>query len=117
MKINRFLGLLALSLGGLGVFVLAQALRPRVLVAPEMLVSRDGDFPHVELILAANPKNVKNLVGGAITSTNPTGGAACRAYATVDGGMTWRPSEFDEQVNKGGADPYAAFTPQGTAIF
>ena len=67
MKINRFLVLLALSLGGLGVFVLAQALRPRVLVAPEMLVSRDGDFPHVELILAANPKNVKNLVGGAIT--------------------------------------------------
>jgi hypothetical protein len=82
-----------------------------------MLVSRDGDFPHVELVLAANPKNAKNMVGGAITYTRPGGGMACRAYATADGGSTWKASEFPEQVEWGSADPYVAFTPQGTALF
>lgn len=91
--------------------------RPRIVVGPNNLVSRDGDFPHVELILAANPKDPKNLVGGAITYTRPGGGTACRAYATTDGGVTWSPSEFPEQVKSGGGDPYVAFTPHGTAIF
>ena len=95
----------------------AEAPGPRVVVGPNMLVSRDGDFPHVELIVAANPKNVKNLLGGAITYTRPRGGTACRTYATTDGGTTWWPSEFSEQVEWGGADPYVAFTPQGTGIF
>jgi hypothetical protein len=90
---------------------------PRVIVGPNMLVSRDGDFPHIELIVAANPKNVKNLVGGAITYTRPNGGFASRAYATLDGGATWHASEFPEQVEWGGGDPYVAFTPQGTALF
>jgi len=90
---------------------------PRIVVGPNMLVSRDGDFPHIELIVAANPKNVKNLVGGAITYTRPNGGTACRAYATLDGGATWHASEFPEQIEWGGGDPYVAFTPQGTALF
>ena len=82
-----------------------------------MLVSRDGNFPHVELILATNPKNARNLVGGAVTYTQPAGGTANRAYATVDGGATWKASEFAEQVQYGGADPYVVFTPLGTAVF
>jgi hypothetical protein len=93
------------------------ATTPRAVVGPNMLVSRDGDFPHIELIVAANPKNVKNLVGGAITYTRPNGGTACRAYATLDGGATWHASEFAEQIEWGGGDPYVAFTPQGTALF
>jgi hypothetical protein len=97
--------------------VQAAAVPPRVIVGPNMLVSRDGDFPHIELIVAANPKNVKNLVGGAITYTRPNGGTACRAYATLDGGATWHASEFAEQIEWGGGDPYVAFTPQGTALF
>jgi hypothetical protein len=82
-----------------------------------VLASRDGDVPHIELIAAANPKNTKNLVGGAITYTRPGGGLASRAYATTDGGATWHSSEFAEQVKWGGGDPYVAFTPQGTALF
>ncbi|HOC41695.1 MAG TPA: sialidase family protein [Thermoanaerobaculales bacterium] len=110
--------LLALAVGSTIAAAAGQpAAAPRILVGPNMLVSRDGDFPHVELILAANPKNAKNLLGGAITYTRPNGGTACRAYATVDGGTTWRPSEFAEQVRWGGADPYVAFTPHGTGIF
>ncbi len=96
---------------------LAQPAPPRIAVGPNMLVSRDGDFPHVELQLAANPKNAKNLVGGAITYTRPEGGFACRAYATHDGGSTWKASEFAPQNEWGGGDPYVAFTPQGTAVF
>jgi hypothetical protein len=94
-----------------------QAATPRIVVGPNMLVSRDGDFPHIELIVAANPRNVKNLVGAAITYTRPNGGTACRTYATLDGGATWHASEFPEQLEWGGGDPYVAFTPQGTALF
>ena len=67
----------------------AQPAPPRISAGPNMLVSRDGDFPHVELQLAANPKNAKNLVGGAITYIRPEGGFACRTYATHNGGGTW----------------------------
>ena len=115
---RRILGaLFLLCIGWLAFASGAEAPGPRVVVGPNMLVSRDGDFPHVELIVAANPKNVKNLLGGAITYTRPKGGTACRAYATTDGGTTWWPSEFAEQVEWGGGDPYVAFTPQGTGIF
>jgi hypothetical protein len=89
----------------------------RIVARPDMLVSRDGDFPHVELQVSANPRDAKNLVGGAITYTRPKGGMACRAYATDDGGRTWSASEFAEQVKWGGGDPYTAFTPRGTAVF
>jgi hypothetical protein len=89
----------------------------KILVGPNMLVSRDGDFAHVELMVAANPKNAKNLVGGAITEARPNGGQACRAYASLDGGSTWAASEFPEQVEFGGGDPQVAFTPNGTALF
>ncbi|HEY7114356.1 MAG TPA: sialidase family protein [Thermoanaerobaculia bacterium] len=89
----------------------------KIVVGPNMLASRDGDFPHVELVVAASPKSAKNLVGGAITYTRPEGGTANRAYASTDGGASWKASEFPEQVQWGSGDPYVAFTPQGTAIF
>jgi len=43
----------------------ASRVAPKIEVGPNMLVSRDGNFPHVELVLAANPKNAKNMVSGA----------------------------------------------------
>ena len=95
----------------------AAAEAARIVVGPNMLASRDGDFPHVELVVAASPKNAKNLVGGAITYTRPEGGTANRSYATLDGGASWKASDFPEQVKWGSGDPYVAFTPQGTAIF
>src|ERR1017187_7065716 len=90
---------------------------PRILVGPNILVSRDGDAPHVELIVAANSRKASNLVGGAITYTRPKGGTACRVYASTDGGSSWKASEFPEQMELGGGDPYTAFTPEGTALF
>ena len=90
---------------------------PQILIGPNLLVSRDGDIPHVEPILAINPRDPKNLLGAAITATRPEGGMACRTYSSLDGGATWRASDFPEQVEWGGGDPLVVFTPHGTAIF
>jgi hypothetical protein len=90
---------------------------PRVLVGPNILVSRDGDVPHVELMIAASPKTSRHLLGGAITATRPEGGMACRAYSSIDGGSTWKSTEFAEQIQWGGGDPQVAFTLNGTALF
>jgi hypothetical protein len=90
---------------------------PRVLVGPNILVSRDGDVPHVELMVAASPKTSRHLLGGAITATRPEGGMACRAYSSTDGGATWKATEFAEQILWGGGDPQVAFTLNGTALF
>jgi BNR repeat-like domain len=89
----------------------------RIMVGPEVLVSRDGDVPHIETHLAVNPKNWKNLVGGAITMTRPEGGFATKTYASLDGGQTWHDASFPEQIRFGGGDPQVAFTANGTAIF
>ena len=106
----------ALGLAGGWAALGAEASAPKVTVGPNILVSRDGDVPHVELIVAASPRTVKNLVGAAITATRPAGGWACRAYSSTDGGATWKASEFPEQVEWGGGDPQTAFTIQGTAL-
>ena len=117
MRNGRHFALAAALLAGAALPVLAAGETPKIVVGPDIIVSRDGDFPHVELNVAANPRNARNLVGGAITYTRPAGGTANRAYATIDGGSTWKASEFAEQVDWGSADPYVAFTPQGTALF
>lgn len=96
---------------------LPAAAQPRMMVGPEVLVSRDGEAPHVELHLATNPKDRNNLVGGAITMTRPDGGFATKTYASLDGGHTWQDATFPQQIRFGGIDPQLAFTPHGTAIF
>ena len=85
-------------------------------VGPNVLVSRDGDVAHCETMVAANPKDPKNLVGTSITLTLPDGGATNKVYATSDGGATWRDAGFDEG-SQGGGDPQVAFGATGTAIF
>ncbi len=88
-----------------------------VIVGPNMLVSRDGDIPHVELMAASNPKNPKNILGASITNTKPDGGWADKTYASLDGGNSWSASSFPEQMEWGGADPQVAFGAHGTAYF
>ena len=87
------------------------------MVGPDYLVSRDGDRPHVEIMAAANPRNPRNLLAGAITFTRLDGGAATKAYASFDGGVQWDDITFPEQKESGGGDPQVAFTALGTAIF
>lgn len=75
------------------------------MVGPDYLVSRDGDRPHVEVMAAANPRDPKNLLAGAITFTRPDGGAATKAYVSFDGGVQWDDIVFPEQKEHGGGDP------------
>lgn len=91
----------------------------RIMVGPNILVSRDGEVPHVELMISSNPKNPKNLVGAAITFTRPDGRTACKTYTSLDGGYTWIDSSFAEQIQykEGGFDPQVAYGLNGTAYF
>ena len=91
----------------------------KVMVGPNMLVSRDGNFSHAELGVAVNPRNHKNIVSAAITASRFQGGYgyACKTYATTDGGVSWVDSSFREQVEFGGGDPQVAFGLHGTAYF
>jgi hypothetical protein len=68
-------------------------------------------------MIAANPKNRKNLLGAAITTSSSGSGMGSKAYASFDGGHTWHDSVFPEQVASGGGDPQVAFSPHGTAYF
>jgi hypothetical protein len=89
----------------------------RIVAEPDFLVSRDGDVPHVETMVAANPKNPRNLIGGSIVGGRPAGGYHCKTYASHDGGLSWIDRSFPELVRHGGGDPQVAFTPSGSAIF
>jgi hypothetical protein len=121
--ISRYLALLALLCIGTG-FSSPEGKPPnrreaaptQIRVGPNVLVSRDSELPHVELMLAASPRTVSNLLGGAIAAT-PQGGTACRAYSSMDGGLTWKASDFPEQIEFGGFDPQVAFSARGTALF
>jgi hypothetical protein len=92
------------------------AARPRLLVGPDVLVSRDGESPHVELMIAANPRRPGNLVGAAITGTGPDGSDATSSYASFDGGATWKAVPLPEPRAAGGGDPQVTFTAAGTAL-
>ena len=89
----------------------------RIVIGPDYLVSRDGDRPHVETMVAANPRNPRNLLAGAITFTRRDGGSATKAYVSHDGGIVWDDVIFPEQRELGGGDPQVAFTAAGTALF
>ncbi|OGD34245.1 MAG: hypothetical protein A2V45_14720 [Candidatus Aminicenantes bacterium RBG_19FT_COMBO_58_17] len=89
----------------------------RILVGPNVLASRDGEIPHVELMVATNPKKPKNLLGTAITFSRRGGDTACKVYASQDRGCTWVDSSFPEQMEFGGVDPQVAFGLNGTAYF
>jgi len=88
-----------------------------LVVGPDLLVSRDGTFPHIEPTVAAHPRDPSNLVAAAMTLPRPVRGVACRIYTSLDGGSTWKTVELEEQVEKGLGDPQVAFTPRGTALF
>jgi hypothetical protein len=91
--------------------------RADIRVSPNMLVSRDGDIPHVELMIAANPKDSKNFLGASITNARPDGGWTDKTYASLDGGSTWTASDFPEGMKWGSGDPQVAFGSHGTAYF
>ena len=89
----------------------------RILVEPDVVASRDGNAPHVEVHVASNPRNRNNLIAGAISHTRPDGTPASKVYYTKDGGLTWSDVSFAEQIQWGGGDPQVAFSETGTGFF
>jgi hypothetical protein len=98
----------------------AQDVSPQaqIIVGPNVQVSQDGEFPHVEVMVAGNPVRAGNLLGAAITVG--AGGKlgvtqTSKTYASLDGGNTWIDAIFREQQQHGGGDPVIAFGRSGTA--
>jgi len=87
----------------------------RILVGPNVRVSRSSSLPRAEMEIAANPTNAKNLIGAAIVTE--LDGDHCKTYASFDGGYTWRETTFAELPESGTGDPQIAFAPDGTAYF
>jgi len=93
--------------------------QPRILVGPNLLVSRDSDCNLGELLIAANPVDPRNLLGSGICfrTNHPQGGQENRGYYSLDGGYRWATIRFPEQTSGGGGDPQVAFGRTGTAYF
>ena len=94
----------------------AGAAGARVLVGPNVLVSRDGDVPHVESHAAAHPADPRRLVATAITFTRAEGNYATKAYLSEDGGQSWTDVTFRETHMRGAFDPKVAITAGGTVL-
>ncbi len=90
---------------------------PRIVVGPNILVSRDGDVAHCETIVSANPKNPKNLIGGSIVMGRPDGSPLTKPYVSYDGGASWTDITLPEEMEHGGGDPQTGFGIGGTAYF
>lgn len=89
----------------------------KVVVGPNILVSRDGDTPHVETMVAAHPTDANKLLGGAIVVNDGEKGANNKGYVSIDGGYRWRDIWFPEQTQESSADPQVAFGLHGTQYF
>ena len=89
----------------------------RIVDGPETPVTADGDVPHVELMVAAHPRDPRQLIGTAITGTSRVGGMANKVYTTFDGGYTWIDVDVPGQRSSGSGDPQVAFGTSGTAYF
>src|SRR5258708_2946658 len=91
--------------------------RSRIVVGPNTLVSRDGDVPHYEMMLAVNPRNPSQLLVGSITMGRAEGGQMNKVYVSNDGGFTWTDFAFPEGIRDASGDPQVAFSGTGTPIF
>lgn len=91
---------------------LTDSTKVKILVEPNVLVSRDGNKSKSETAIAVNPLNPKNLVGASMVFDNPDQFTSVNTYATFDGGQTWQYAVFPQMFG----DPQVAFAADGTAI-
>ncbi|HEY1376222.1 MAG TPA: sialidase family protein, partial [Gemmataceae bacterium] len=89
-----------------------------VAVRANVHVSKDrAAFPHQEVTLAADPKTPGRLLAGSmINYEEGSHRARTVAYASDDGGRTWRLA-LDAKGHDFSGDPAAAFGPDGSAYF
>lgn len=88
-----------------------------ILVGPDILASRDGDFAHLEMMVAASPRNASDLLAASIVFASPEGAVGVRPYVSHDGGFRWNDASPPGQSESVGADPQVAYGISGTAYF
>ena len=93
------------------------AQQTRIFVGPDILASRDGDFAHVEMTVAASPRSASDLLAASIVFASPEGAVGVRPYVSHDGGFRWNDGSPQGQSETVGADPQVGYGVSGTAYF
>jgi hypothetical protein len=114
--------LVFLTSGGVASFVqLPPEVRaPRILVGPNVLVSREPSVAHVEPWVAAHPTDPSKLIAMATTRRDVdggygAGGLSAALYASSDGGHSWTGPVRPHPAEVGGQDPIVGYGLRGTA--
>ncbi|OFV81513.1 MAG: hypothetical protein A2Y78_03470 [Acidobacteria bacterium RBG_13_68_16] len=94
----------------------ANAAGPRIVIEPNVLVSKDGDTSHAELYVAAHPTDPKKLIGMGTVFRDVGGKVTNEIYATTDGGQTWTGFNPPQQLNNNSGDPWVGYSRRGTAL-
>ena len=92
----------------------------KILVGPNILVSRSADGSTAELKIAADPTRPERFLTSGIFFRNNgqrTTEQETRAYYSSDGGNSWRTIIFPEAVAFQAGDPIVEFGLTGTAFF
>jgi BNR repeat-like domain len=76
------------------------------------VIAGDTQLPLVEPSLAINPKDPNNILAGAMVA-KPDGTYAVAAFASFDGGQTWRRHDF---AGGDSGDVWVAFLNDGAAV-
>ena len=89
----------------------------QVLTGPDAPAAFDAQAPHAEFHLAADPRDARTLVGGAIVLSRADGSPETHIYASTDAGSSWRWHVLTEESKNGGGDPQVMYGADGTAYF
>lgn len=107
-------------LGGIGTPAVTStppdAAGPRIVIEPNVLVSKDGDTSHAELYVAAHPTDPKKLIGMGTVFRDVGGKVTNEIYATTDGGQTWTGINPPQQLNNTSGDPWVGYSRRGTGL-
>lgn len=115
MRRSRFEALCAVALA---IFLIAAGgSDDRLLVGPDSQVSIDGNVPHMEMMIAADPLDPKTLIGSSIVETGPPTGTETHIYVSNDDGGSWTSHVLPEVARWGAGDPQSWFSADGTAYF
>ena len=96
----------------------AQGKPAQITLGPNVQVSKGlGNDAHFEIVLAADPKNANNLIGGSIVFSERTNINSHVAYVSFDRGKTWSPTLIVADELCCNYDPAVTFGPDGIAYF
>jgi len=114
-KLVPMFGIVFLLIGATAAYGETSKEQPaRIVIGPNILVSRDGDIVHCETMVTANPRDAKNIVGGSIVMVGGDASFATKPYVSFDGGANW--TDVNLPTGSSG-DPQVGFGITGTAYF